>query len=132
MRTCRVIAAFVLFAAAAIFRGLAAADEKLQNDNPVKVRYGWSEPRDCTKEAAVTGMTPDSQRPIVRGHIDHHGLEPIRNVQVCVAGACASVAGGAVIAAGESKSFELRVKNREAAKAKPTLRCSILEPHAGA
>ena len=98
-------------------------------DDPVRVRFGWSAPTDCRREASVT-LDVVAGGSVVRGRLRHVGPDPIREVTVCLGRACAKVAGGGVIGTGDVASFEIR--DAPPARTKPKLSCSILEVRAGA
>jgi len=95
---------------------LLIASTALCADDPVRVRFGWSKPRDCRREARIE-----------RGRLRHVGKNPIRDVTVCFGRECKSVAGGAVIAGGATVPVPV-----EDARGSTTIRCSVLEERAGA
>jgi hypothetical protein len=107
----------------------------LPADDPVAVRYAWSAPRDCRREASVGGLVlsvdPETRRERRRGTIRRVGRDPIRDVTVCFGAACTTVARGGVIAANERSSFAVDgIGRRDAGR--PSVHCSVLEPRAGA
>ena len=94
------------------------------NEDPISIRYGWSAPTDCRREAVVVEVK--RRHALVQGRVEHRGKEPIRDVTICFGRACAKIEG--VITGGQSARFEVRGGSH----VKPTLRCSILEERVGA
>ena len=87
--------------------------------DPVAVRYAWSKPTDCSREASVVDL--NTTRDVVRGRVQHQGKEPIRDVMVCIDRRCTKLDG--VMTAGKSARFEIASSSRRPL----TVRCSILE-----
>ena len=92
--------------------------------DPVSIRYAWSAPTDCRREAIVVDVT--RRHALVQGRVEHRGKEPIRDVTICFGRACTKIDG--VMIDGRSVRFEVHGGSR----VKPTVRCSILEERVGA